>query len=327
MQSESPIVLLTGGTSGIGRAAARQLAVRGEIVLVTGRRQKKGERVLAEIREASPESAGAFYRADFADLDDVRQLAAEIKSDYDRLDVLVNNAGTGVPQRILTDAGIEKTMAVSYVAPFLLTNLLVPRLRESAPACVLNTVTTAQHDSLADMQDADLSDLETVATGDYDFDPEETPGDLKHFDPTHAYVNSKLALLLFTYELADRLAGTGVKVACFHPGLIGLTDFPRHMPTRLKAFYWAAGLASRITPLAGVLFGDELVDELATKEGAGEMLVHHALEQDLTDGEGAYFDKWDKTDPGSRANDTELRAHLWEFTADLVDLSETVTTT
>lgn len=327
MGGERRTVLLTGGTSGIGRAAARQLAARGAIVLVTGRRQENGDRVLAEIQGANPDGRGAFYRADFADLDDIRHLAAEITSDYDRLDVLINNAGTGVPERILTDEGIEKTIAVNYVAPFLLTNLLVPRLRESAPARVLNTVTAAQHDFLADMQDADLSDLETVATGDYDFEPEETPGDLEHFDPNRAYVNSKLALLLFTYEIADRLAGTGVTVACFHPGLIGLTDFPRHMPIRHKAFYWAAGLASRVTSLAGVFFGDELVDELATKEEAGETLVHLALDQNLMDGEGAYFDKGDRTDPGSRAHDTELRDHLWEFTADLVDLSGTVTMT
>lgn len=324
MGEHNEVLLLTGGTSGIGRAAARRIAERGVTVIVTGRRRAKGEEVLSEIQQADPEGRGAFYRVDFADLDEVRQLAADVKSDYDRLDVLVNNAGTGVPERTLTDDGIEKTIAVNYVAPFLLTNLLVPRLRESAPARVLNTVTATQHDSLADMQDADLSDLETVATGNYDFDPEETPGDLQHFDPTRAYVNSKLALLLFTHELADRLAGTGVTAACFHPGLIGLTDFPRHMPIRHKAFYWAAGLASRVTSLAGVLFGDELVDELATKEEAGETLVHLALDQNLMDGEGAYFDKRDRTDPPSRAHETELRDHLWEFTADLVDCTETV---
>lgn len=324
MSGEGRRALLTGGTSGIGRSAARQLAARGVNVVVTGRRQEKGERVLAEIQAAHPDGSGDFYQANFADLDDVRDLAAEINSKYDRLDALINNAGTGTSERILTEDGIEKTFAVNYVAPFLLTNLLVPLLEESAPARVLNTVTAAQHDSLASMDGADLTDLETVATGNYDFDPAETPGDLEHFHPTRAYVNSKLALLLFTYELAARLGGTGVTAACFHPGLIGLTDFSRHMPLRLKAFYWAAGLLSRITPLASVLFGEEIVDELATKDAAGETLVAHTLDSDFTDGEGTYFDKTERADPGAPAHDAELRARVWEFTADLVDLSQTV---
>lgn len=314
MGEEHPTVLLTGGTSGIGRAAARQLAARGATVLVTGRRREKGEAALAEIRDAHPESTGAFYRTDFADLSAVRRLAEDVRSEYDRLDVLVNNAGTGRSTRTLTDDGIETTFAVNYVAPFLLTNLLVPRLRESAPARVLNTVTVARHDSAADMRGADLSDLDAVAAGDYDIDPAETPGDDDSFDPDHAYVNSKLALLLFTYELADRLAGTGVNAACFHPGLIGASDISRHMPLRLKLFFAVAGLVARVAPVRG----------LETPEGAGETLVHHALDRDLPDGDGSYFNQRDRTDPLPRAHDEELRTRLWEYTADLVELSEPV---
>lgn len=323
MSDDGQRVLLTGGTSGIGRAAARHLAARGAKVVITGRRQEKGERVLAEIQAAHPNGAGEFYQADFADLEDVRDLATSITTHYSGLDALVNNAGTGTAERILTKDGIEKTFAVNYVAPFLLTNLLVPLLKESTPARVLNTVTAAHHDSLASMESADLTDLEAVATGDYDFDPAETPGDLQHFHPTRAYVNSKLAFLLFTYELAARLEGSGVTVACVHPGLIGLTDFSRHMPLRLKVFYWAAGLLSRFTPLAGVLFDDDLVDDLATQDAAGETLVSHTQDTEVPDGEGAYFDKEDQADPLPAAHDAELRARLWEFSADLVDLSET----
>lgn len=324
MGGDHGVVLLTGGTSGIGRAAARQLAERGATVLVTGRRRRKGEAVLDEIRAAHPDGAGEFYPVDFADLGGVRQLAADVKADYDRLDVLVNNAGTGEPERTLTEDGIEKTFAVNYVAPFLLTNLLVPRLCDSPPARVLNTVTVARHDSLADMRGAVLSNLEVVATGDYNFNPEETPGADTPFDPTRAYVNSKLALLLFTYELAARLAGTGVTVACFHPGLIGATDFPRHMPLRLKMFYRTAALTARITPLAGILFGTDIVDELETQESAGETLVHLALDQELVDGEGAYFDQRDRTAPGPWPHDEALRTRLWKYTATLTGLTETI---
>lgn len=317
-------VLLTGGTSGIGRAAARYLAERGERVLVTGRRRSKGEETLSEIQQAHPEGRGAFYSVDFTDLDEVRQLAADILSDYDRLDVLVNNAGTGVPERTLTDDGIEKAFAVNYVAPFLLTNRLVPRLRESAPARVLNTVTVARHDSAADMAGGDLSDLDAVASGDYDFDSAETPDGSETFDPDYAYVNSKLALLLFTYELAERLAGTGVTVACFHPGLVGATDITRKMPLKYKMRFKIAALAAQMPSLAGFVFNDDMIAELMTKEEAGELLATHALNRELPDGEGVYFDQQDREDPGSRAHDETLRERLWEYTAELVDCGETV---
>lgn len=305
MGDNNEVVLVTGGTSGIGRIAARKLAGRGATVIITGRRRKKGATALAEIQDAHSEGAGAFYRANFADLDDVRQLAADIRTDYDRLDVLVNNAGTGQATRVLTDDDIELTFAVNYVAPFLLTNQLVPRLRESAPARVLNTVTVAQDDSFADMRGAELSDLDAVATGNYG-----------SFDLDQAYVNSKLALVLFTYELADRLAGTGVKVACFHPGWIGASDITRDAPWSAKILFRIAGLVARVAP----------VWQLETPEGAADVLVHHALDQDLPDGEGRYFDRQTRADPGPRAHDEELRDQLWEYTADLSEVSEPVPT-
>lgn len=323
MGGQSEILLLTGGTSGIGRAAARSLAERGVRVLITGRRRTKGEEALSEIQQAHPEGRGSFYRVDFTDLDAVRQLAADVESDYDRLDVLVNNAGTGVPERTLTDDGIEKTFAVNYVAPFLLTNLLGHRLRESTPARVLNTVTVAQHGSAADMRSGDLSDLDAVATGDYDFDPEETPSGPGQFDPDHAYVNSKLALLLFTYELADRFAGTGLTAACFHPGLVGATDISRHMPLTYKLRFHLGALAARLKTPLGLVFDDDTIAELMTEAEAGELLVAHALDSGLPDGEGVYFDQWDREDPGPRAHDETLREQLWEYTAELADCAET----
>ena len=294
------VVLLTGGTSGIGRAAARQLAARGVAVLITGRRRAKGEAALDEIQHAHPDGEGAFYRVDFADQDAVRRLARDVQADYDRLDVLVNNAGTGQAERTLTEDGLELTFAVNYVAPFLLTNLLVPRLCESSPARVLSTVTVAQHDHAYDMGEADLSDFDAVAKGD-------------SFNLEQAYVNSKLALLLFTYELADRLAGTGVTAASVNPGLIGTTDITRDAPlggTKLSP--WIAAFVARIAPLGPI----------ETEATAGELLVHHALDQELPDGTGTYFDRWDRADPDPRAEDQTLRKRLWTYTAAQTDLSE-----
>jgi NAD(P)-dependent dehydrogenase (short-subunit alcohol dehydrogenase family) len=294
------VVLLTGGTSGIGRAAARQLAARDVTVLVTGRRRAKGEAALEEIRDAHPRGEGAFYRTDFADQGDVRRLARDVQTDFDRLDVLVNNAGTGQAERKLTDDGLEFTFAVNYVAPFLLTNLLVTRLRESAPSRVLSTVTVAQHDRAYDMREADLSDLDAVATG-------------ESFHLEQAYVDSKLALLLFTYELADRLSGTGVTAASVNPGLIGTTDITRNAPlggTRVS--HWLAALVARVAPLGPI----------ETEATAGETLVHHAIDQELPDGEGAYFDRWERAEPEPRAQDQTLRERLWAYTAELTDLTE-----
>lgn len=296
-----PVVLLTGGTSGIGRAAARQLAARNVTVIITGRRRANGAAALDEIQDAHPGGEGAFYRTDFAEQRDVRRLARDVQADFDRLDVLINNAGTGQGERTLTDDGLELTFAVNYVAPFLLTNLLVPRLRESAPARVLSTVTVAQHDKAYDMREADLSNLGAVATG-------------ESFELEQAYVNSKLALLLFTYELADRLAGTGVTAASVNPGLIGTTDITRNAPLGgTKVSHWIAALLARIAP----------VGPIETEATAGEMLVHHAMDQELPDGEGVYFDRWEQADPESRATDQTLRDRLWTFTADLVGLTET----
>lgn len=314
MGEAGEVVLLTGGTSGIGRAAARHLAERGTTVIVTGRRRTNGEEALSELRRAHPARRGAFYQVDFADLDAVRQLAADVQTDFDRLDVLVNNAGTGQPTRTLTSDGIEKTFAVNYVAPFVLTNLLSPRLRERPSSRVLNTVTVAQHDAAADMQGADLSNLDAVAAGDYDLDPAETVGADTAYDVNRAYVNSKLALLLFTYELAARLAGTGVRAACYHPGLIGSTDIFREMPLKFRLVYWAAGLIARIAPIKG----------LETPVGAGATMAHHVLDSDLPDGAGVYFNQRNRTDPGPRAADEALRERLWEHTVELADCTETV---
>lgn len=295
MTDESQVVLLTGGTSGIGRAAARKLAARGATVAVTGRRTAAGEAVREEIRTAHPSGAGAFYRADFADLDDVRRLARDVERDFDRLDVLVNNAGTVQSERTLTDAGVELTVAVNYLAPFVLTTALLPLLRDSAPARVVNTLTLARDDSFDAMADGDLSDLEAVAAG-------------ENFRPEQAYVDSKLALCLFTYELAARLGGTGVRASGFNPGWIPQTGIARDAPLSHRLVFAVAGRVARVAP----------VGKLESTAGGAETLVHHALERDLPDGEGSFFEKRERADPGPRARDEALRARLWNDTEALL---------
>jgi len=273
------VVLLTGGTSGIGREAALRLADRGWTVLFTGRDREAGAEVRSEIRRAHPESGGEFYRVDFADFEAVHRLARDVRTDYDRLDALVNNAGTSRSERRTTE-GVEFTFAVNHLAPFLLTNLLSSRLRESAPARVVTT-SSALH------EEGSLADLEAVVRGD-------------EFDGLDAYADSKLANVLFTRELAARLDGTGVTANCVHPGWIPNTDLVRNATGFSKLFTSAAALVAGVAP----------VGPFESVEGAAEALVYLVTSDAVADVSGAYFDRKERSSAASAADDVDLRRRL-----------------
>ena len=141
---EGRIVLITGGTSGIGRAAATALAAMGAEVVVSGRNRERGEAALAEIRRASGNEKVSLMTTDLAVQAEVRRLADDLRERYDRLDVLVNNAGLIRSKRAETPDGIEMTLAVNHLAPFLLTNLLLDLLRESAPSRIITVSSEAR---------------------------------------------------------------------------------------------------------------------------------------------------------------------------------------
>ncbi|UPV75518.1 SDR family oxidoreductase [Halorussus limi] len=286
----SRVVLLTGATSGIGREAARRLAERGATVLFTGRDRDAGRAALSEVRRAHPESEGAFYPVDFADFDAVRRLAREVRADRDRLDVLVNNAGTSRSERRTTEGGVELTFAVNHLAPFLLTNLLASRLRESAPARVVTT-TSGLHER------GSLADLDAVVRG-------------EDFDGLDAYADSKLANVLFTRELAARLDGAGVTANCVHPGWIPNTNLVRNATGFSRVFTSAAALAASVAP----------VGPFERVEGAADALVYLATSDDVADVSGAYFDRKKQSSAASAADDPALRRRLWERSAELVGL-------
>jgi NAD(P)-dependent dehydrogenase (short-subunit alcohol dehydrogenase family) len=191
--------LVTGATSGIGEATARGLAGLGAHVLVHGRDGDKCERVVQAIRAATRNNSVEPILADFRSLADVRAMAEHVNSTVERLDVLVNNAGTMTPGRRLTSEGLDETFAVNHLAPFLLTNLLLPKIKASRPARIVN-VSSMLHR----MARLNLSDL-----------PVEGPHDWMR-----GYSRSKLALVLFTRSLARRLAGSGVVANSLHPGTI-----------------------------------------------------------------------------------------------------------
>jgi NAD(P)-dependent dehydrogenase (short-subunit alcohol dehydrogenase family) len=192
------VILITGATDGMGRQLARDLAAQGATLLLHGRDQARGEATLTEIRRATGNDRLKYYRADFASLDEVRELAQRITAEQKRLDVLVNNAGIGGSPddrtRALSRDGYELRLAVNYLAPFLLTRSLLPLLQASAPARIVNVASVGQ-------APIDFNDLM-----------------LEHgYDGYRAYGQTKLALIMFAFDLAEELKGTGVTANALHP--------------------------------------------------------------------------------------------------------------
>ena len=191
-------VLITGGTGGIGRAAAIGLASMGARVGITGRDRTRADEAASAISRESGNLAVDAFVADLSSQAEVRRLAGEVLAAYPRLDVLLNNVGGFWAHRHLTADGLEHTFALNHLAPFLLTNLLLDRLIASAPARVVTVSSGAQS-----MGKIDFDDLMGERT----------------YSGQRAYNQSKLANVMFTYELARRLAGTGVTATALHPGV------------------------------------------------------------------------------------------------------------
>jgi len=193
------IVLITGSTDGIGRQTALELACRGAHVILHGRNPERGKAAQEAIGAASGNPQVDLLLADLSSQRQIRHLADEIHEGYDHLDVLINNAGVNTTERTLTEDGLEMTFAVNYLAPFLLTYLLLDLLKKSAPSRII-TVSSKAH-------------MRTTL----DFDNLQSE---KNFNGSHAYALSKLGNILFTFELAGQLSGSGVTVNCLHPGVI-----------------------------------------------------------------------------------------------------------
>jgi NAD(P)-dependent dehydrogenase (short-subunit alcohol dehydrogenase family) len=193
------VVLITGATDGLGRGLAKAVAADGGTVLVHGRSQ---ERIDATLAELGGDSRG--YLADLSSLDEVRHLAAQVRDAEPRLDVLVNNAGIGTGERELSQDGYELRFAVNYLAGFLLTQELLPRLEASAPARIVNVASAGQMP--IDFDDVMLE---------------------RDYSGVRAYCQSKLAQIMFTIDLAGRLDGRGLTVNALHPAT--------YMPTKMVA--------------------------------------------------------------------------------------------
>ncbi len=197
---EERTILVTGSTDGIGKAKARTLAMQGHRVLVHGRDPEKGQRVIAELEAATGSDRLALFIADLSVQERVRDLAKEIAGAYDRLDVLVNNAGVFMPERRVLPGGIETTFAVNFLSQFLLVHELLPLLKRSTPSRIVNVASIA-HRSVRSV------------------DWENLPG-FPDYDAYEAYAVSKVGVVAFTTQLARTLEGTGVTAHSLHPGVI-----------------------------------------------------------------------------------------------------------
>lgn len=264
-------ILITGSTDGIGKATALQLAGMGANVLLHGRDRKKGRAVQAEIAEETGSDRLELFIADLSSMQQVRSLAAEIMESHDRLHVLINNAGTFQPERKLTEDGLEATFAVNCLAPFLLTHVLLGLLKVSAPSRIVNVASIAHLNGT--------------------LDPDNLQGN-RYYDGFQAYANSKLAIILFTYALAERLQGTGVTANCLHPGVIR-------------------------TKLLRAGFGDHPGE---TPEKGARTSVYLATSPEVEGVTGGYFadSRPARSSPASR--DRRLQERLWEISERLTGI-------
>jgi NAD(P)-dependent dehydrogenase (short-subunit alcohol dehydrogenase family) len=276
-------VLVTGGTGGIGRATALGLAAMGAHVAIVGRDRERTEAAAQEIREVGGGQVDAFV-ADMSFQAEVRRLSGEVLEALPRLDVLVNNVGGYWDTRHVTADGLERTFALNHLAPFLLTDLLLERLRQSAPARVV-TVSSGAHT----MGRIDFDDLEGE----------------RSYSGMRAYSQSKLANLLFTYELARRLGAGSVTANALHPGMVR-TGFGAEDAGSLQRLF---------TPLMRPFMKSPL-------EGSTTS-IYLASSPEVEGVTGCYFAGSKRKESSKRSHDEATAARLWQVSADLVGIAPT----
>jgi NAD(P)-dependent dehydrogenase (short-subunit alcohol dehydrogenase family) len=277
---EGRTVVVTGASSGIGRATALGLAAEGARLILVGRTPERCEETLAEVRRRSRRDDAVMLRADLSSLKEVRRLAEEVQARADRLHVLVNNAGVTLLRRETTVDGLEATFATNHLAYFLLTGLLLPRLRESAPARIVNVASDAHR-----FGRLDLDDLQNE----------------RRYGAMRVYGQSKTANILFTQELASRIAGSGVTANALHPGGI-----------RSNLGRSEGALAEALRRVVGLF--------LKSPEEGARTSLYLAGAPEVEGVSGRYFARCRERTPAAHARDPEAARRLWERSEELTGL-------
>ena len=275
------ICVITGASSGIGQATSVALARLGASVVLVCRDHGRGERAMTEVAAAATAGPPSLELADLSSLEQVRDVAGRL-GQLPTMDLLVNNAGLVVARRQLTVDGIEHTLAVNHLAPFLLTNLLLPKLRASAPARVITVASTAHRGGRLNLDDLQLE---------------------RSYSAMLAYSNSKTANIMFTRELARRLAGTGVTANCLHPGTVA-TNFGQTGNRWLRY---------------GLVVGRSF---LRTPGSAARRIVYLASSPEVADQTGGYYVGHSRRQPSRTARNDDLARRLWDISAQLAGLTE-----
>ena len=276
-------VIITGGNSGIGKATATVLATAGARVVITARNEERGRAAVTDIAAASGSELVELSLFDLGDLSSVRNGAADLLERCPRIDVLCNNAGLILSERSLSADGYEATLAINHLGPFLLTELLLDRLKESAPARIVNVASTAHNFARHGMVFDDL-----MAE--------------RSYRQMTVYGRSKLANILFTTELSRRLAGTGVTANSLHPGSVN-TGYARDGDT--------TGLMAW-----GVEVYSHLPINLTPEEGA-RTSIYLCSSPDVDGVTGRYFAKCKEKTPSANARDEVAAARLWSVSEEL----------
>ena len=268
---DGKVVVFTGGTSGIGQVAATELARRGARIVLVARDRDRAAAALADFGRAGPGLAHRVVYADLASIGQTKRVAAQIAAAEARIDVLVNNAGALFNRRQLSPDGLEMTFAVNHMAYFVLTAGLVRTLTQSAPARVVSTASGAHRGA-----SLDFADLQAE----------------RGYSGFQVYGRSKLANILFTRELARRLAGTKVTANCLHPGFVA---------TRFGA--GSGGVVQALMPLAKL-------GAISPQKGA-ETLIYLASSPEVAEVTGRYFYQGKAEAPSPQAQDDAAAAKLW----------------
>jgi NAD(P)-dependent dehydrogenase (short-subunit alcohol dehydrogenase family) len=277
------VCVVTGATSGIGRAAASELARRGARVAVHGRSREKCERTVAEIKAESGNDRVEAFVADLNSQEQVRALAAALLERYPKIHVLLNNAGLLNASFSETVDGIETTLAVNHLAPFMLTNLLLDRLKESQPARIVNVASEAHRFGTLDLEDLEFR--------------------RRKYRSLQVYGVSKLLNVLFTHELARRLEGTQVTANALHPGVVNTGLGDNNPPSLLLR-------AMRMLKFL-----------MRTPEKGAETAVFLASSPNAADVTGKYWTDCHEKRTRDISYDRELQRRLWEISENMTGLA------